>query len=151
MKTLYFDINGTLTFEYTCKPALAHGAFEREVRSAGFERLVCVSSFQKNIEFLEQMGEKPDALAIIFDACFGAFADLARFRKVTTITADANHRGRSIDLSGDWWYIDDQAERYLADDNLDHIFESELNRRVFMPRSNSDGSDVLHWLRTTTT
>jgi len=49
MKTLYFDINGTLAFHYECKSALVSGAFERTVRQTGFERLVCVSNIQNTV------------------------------------------------------------------------------------------------------
>ena len=147
MKTLYFDINGTLTYEYVCKPALAGGVFETEVRAARFERLVCVSSFQKNIEFLMEMGKNPDPHAILFDACFGAFADPVWFRSVTTLAADSSHRGRSIDRSGDWWYADDRAEEYLVADGLADVFFAHNGGRIFVPRSNSDGADVITWLR----
>jgi len=56
VKTLYFDINGTIAREYQCKPALADGAFEQAVRKAGFERLVCMSNAQSFLKLLDEMG-----------------------------------------------------------------------------------------------
>ena len=149
MKTLYFDINGTLTFQYTCKPALAGGAFERGVRAARFDRLVCVSNFQKHIAFLEEMGKKPDALAILFDACFGAFADPAWFRQVTSMVADSDRRAHSIVFSEDWWYVDDNAREYCAAVGLSNLFDLHRGTRILCPRSDSDGSEILEWLRAT--
>jgi hypothetical protein len=73
IKTLYFDINGTIVHEYRCKPVLSGGAFERAVRRAGFQRLVCMSNIQNTIKLLADLGKQPDSLSIMFDMCWGAF------------------------------------------------------------------------------
>ena len=147
MKTLYFDINGTLTSEYRCKPALAAGAFERAVRQAGFERLVCVSNLQNTIRLLAELGRPVDSLAMIFDMCFGAFADQPWFRQVTSLVADPGHRAAAIDFTGDWWYLDDLAEEFLANDGLQSRLHQHIGGRVLAPHAASDGAEILDWLR----
>jgi len=69
MKTLYFDINGTIVREYHRKPALAGGAFERAVRDAAFERLVCMSNLIAQIKFLEELGHSPAVSARCLSSC----------------------------------------------------------------------------------
>jgi len=147
VKTLYFDINGTLTFEYACKPALAGGAFEGAVRRAGFERLVCVSNIQNTIKLLADLGRQPDGLAILFDMCWGAFSDPAWFRQVTTVVSEPDHRARFIDLSRDWWYLDDLARDYLETEGLSHLFAANAGSRILAPARTSDGAEILDWLR----
>ena len=149
MKTLYFDINRTLTFEYTCKPALAGGAFERAVRQAGFERLVCVSNVQSTIKLLSDLGKQPDSLEIIFDMCWGAFTDLKWFRQVTITVPGPERRATYIDFSGDWWYLDDLAQNYFEREGMSERFAANIGGRILAPPSESDGSEILTWLRGT--
>ena len=146
-KTLYFDINGTITFLYRCKPALTEGAFEQAVREAGFERLICMSNIQNTIRLLTALGKQPDSRGIIFDMCWGAFRDSDWFRRVTTLVPDPDHRARCIDLAADWWYMDDLAEEYLQKDGFANLYAANLGRRVLMPKPDSDGDEILRWLR----
>ena len=146
-KTLYFDINGTIAFQYQCKPALVDGAFERAVRAAGFERLVCMSNVQNTIKLLAHLGKQPDALGIIFDMCWGAFRDPDWFRRVTTLVPDPDHRANHIDLASDWWYLDDLAREYFATEELQAQFDQHLGGRILAPAPASDGMDILAWLR----
>jgi hypothetical protein len=46
LKTLYFDLDGTLVLSSfgQVKPRLDQGRFERGVRRAAFQRLVCVAN-----------------------------------------------------------------------------------------------------------
>ena len=147
MKTLYFDINGTLVFQYECKSALVGGAFERTVRQTGFERLVCVSNMQNTVTYLAKTGQTTETLGIIFDLCWAAFCDRVWFLKMTALVPDPEHRVRSIDFAGDWWYLDDLAEEYLAREGMTKLFRQSQRRRVLAPDPASDGNEILDWLQ----
>ena len=147
MKTLYFDIDGTILRDSTPKPALADGVFEKFVRKAGFEQLVCVSNVITIIQFREQLGHELDPLKIILGVCRGTFQDEAWFRKVTTLASDPEHRARHIDLASDWWYLDDMALWYLEQDGLSEVCEKFSGTRVFAPNENGSGANVLTWLQ----
>lgn len=149
MKALYFDINGTLVCDYKCKPALVGGAFERAVRQARFERLVCMSNIQNTVRFLARTGRTTDTLGIIFDLCWGAFCDRRWFHQVTALVPDPEHRVRSIDLAGDWWYLDDLAEEYMAKEGMTKFFLPNHGKRILAPEPESDGVEVLDWLQST--
>jgi hypothetical protein len=146
MKTLYFDIHGTIVHTYQCKPSLANGAFEQAVRRAGFERLVCMSNIQNTIKLLVELDKQPDGLHIIFDMCWGAFRDVDWFRQVTTLVPDPDHRALYIDLATDWWYVDDLAKEYLEKDGFANLFEANVGRRILTPAPGGDGVEILRWL-----
>ena len=147
IKTLYFDINGTIVHDYRCKPALSGGAFERAVRRAGFQRLVCMSNIQNTIKLVADLGTQPDGLGIMFDMCWGAFRDANWFRQVTALVPDANHRALYIDVAADWWYVDDLAKEYLEKEGLANVFEGNVGGRILVPSSNSNGDEMLWWLK----
>ena len=147
MKTRYFDINGTIVREYQCKSTLANGAFEQAVRDAGFGRLVCMSNVQKFGSLLAEMGHAADSLAISFDMCWGAFRDVGWFRRVTTLVPDPDHRARYIDVASDWWYLDDLAENFLEKDGKSSLFAENIGTRILAPQPNSDGTEILDWIR----
>jgi len=149
VKTLYFDIDGTLLDDNRPKPALAHGAFEKAVRQAGFQRLVCVSNVLSIAEFLAEMGKPPDRWQFVFDLCRGVFLDQAWFRQATTFVPDPNRRAQYIDFSGDWWYVDDMAASFLARGVEKEVFEVHRGERILVPTPYGDGSDILDWLKRT--
>ena len=87
MRTLYYDIDGTLLDHSVPKPLLADGAFERLVRAAQFERLVCVGNVGLIIQALERAGLPQDGLGTVWRSCRGCFEDEAWFRAATTLVA----------------------------------------------------------------
>ena len=97
MKTLYFDIDGTILRDSTPKPALSDGAFERAVKTAGFAKLVCVSNVITTIQFMEKLRQEIDGLGVVFDVCRGTIHDPAWFRSMTTLVSDPEHRARCIE------------------------------------------------------
>ena len=147
MKILYFDIDGTILSDSRPKPVLANGVFERAVRRAGFQRLVCVSNVITTIHFLEQLGQEPDGLRIVFNVCRGTIQDEAWFRKMTTLVSDPEHRATCIDFAGDWWYLDDMAKWFMGQEHLGEVYEKNLGGRIFTPRETGNGSNVLNWLQ----
>jgi hypothetical protein len=151
-RTLFFDIDGTLLVGSFGRPkaALADGAFERALRAAGFERLVCVGNVVGIVRQLEAgpLARQVDGHAMVLGLCQGAFADPAWFRSVTTLVTDPRERAKVVaaHADDDWAWVDDQAERYCAEAGLDAFFDAHLGRRIFVPTFEGDGQDVLAWL-----
>ena len=146
MKSLYFDIDGTILRDSTPKPALADGAFERAVQQAGFEQLVCVSNVITTIQFMEKLGQEIDGLGIVFDVCRGTIRGRTWLRNMTTLVSDPEHRARCIDFAADWWYLDDMARWYMQQDQLSEVYQENLGVRIFVPNQDGDGSNVLNWV-----
>jgi hypothetical protein len=148
MRQLYFDIDGTLLRLGTGVPktALARGAFEEAIRRAQFDFLVCVGNFCRVVEMVKQVDSDYDGLGIVFSLCQGVFADEERFRRVTTLIVDPERRAEAIDVSGDWWYVDDLAEQFFDHVGLQGLFRNEVGRRIFAPQPDGTGDDILRWL-----
>jgi hypothetical protein len=143
---LYFDIDGTLLDSSVPKPLLADGAFERLVRAAKFERLVCVGNVGLIIQALERAGIPQDGLATVWRSCRGCFADEEWFRSVTTLVEDADDRVAYVDTTLDWYLIDDLAERYSEKAGKKALYDEHLGARIFVPVQTGDGADVVAWL-----
>ena len=148
MRTLYFDIDGTILVEGSGepKPALAQGKFEAAIRNSAIDALVCVGNFVDVVREVRTVNPDYDGIGVIFDLCQGVFTDLAWFRRVTNLARDAKDRARAIPLESDWWYVDDLAEHYMSQAGLTRVLESERGRRILVPTKRGDGSDVISWL-----
>jgi len=148
VRTLFFDLDGTVVAleEGTVKPRLAGGAFERAIRRAAFDRLVCVGSAVALIAYVEGLKIHADGHQMIFDLCLGAFEDKSWFVSVCSWIAAPKERGSVIDDVGDWWYVDDLAQRYLEQAGKHSLFELHNGGRILVPDANGDGQDVRDWL-----
>jgi hypothetical protein len=147
VKILYFDISGTLVDDGgRAKPALADGAFERAVRAAGVERLVCVSSLLTIVEARRMAGQDIDPHGFILGQCGGVFSDEAWFRGTVLMETVPRRRVEAIDESLDWYYVDDYAREYLEHAGRYDLEREEIGRRVLVTPADSDGRDVLDWL-----
>jgi len=149
MRTLYFDIDGTLLLGSfgAPKPALAAGAFERLVRDAGFERLVCVGNVVAIVRILEK-SQPVDGLAMVLRVCQGVFEDEAWFRRVTTLVDDPAERARTVvgSTHPDWFWIDDLAEHYCENAGLGAAYREHAGTRILAPTPDGDGRDLAEWL-----
>ncbi len=148
MKTLYFDIDGTIltSDQHDVKPCLANGRLEAAIREAGFQRLVCVGNFSRIAGLLRESGVAYDELAALFSLCRGAFGDETWFRSVTSLVANPEHRTREINFSGDWWYVDDLAAEYLRAANQGDLLTQHQGTRIFMPSPTGNGDDLMKWI-----
>jgi hypothetical protein len=145
-RVLYFDIDGTLVQPPfgAAKAALADGAFERAVRAACFDRLVCVSDACLAARMaLARGGGASSPWAALFRLCRGTFQDPAWFRLHVDAVTDPLHRAMAIDPCEDWFYVDDRASSYAAQAGLG---SQDGCRRILTCRPSGDGSDVLRWL-----
>ena len=150
MKRLYFDVDGTILRMYTssAKTALAGGAFERAVREAGVEELVCIGNYVAVVVEMQAIMKDFDPLGAVFEVCAGVFEDEAWFRAHTKLVADPDRRAAEVDLACDWLYVDDLAEKYFLDADRADIFRKHHGSRIFAPTPEGDGQDVLDWLLT---
>ena len=149
LRTFYFDIDGTVLREDTVavKSGLAAGGFERLVRAAGFDQVVCVGNMIAVVRQLEEMGlAELDRARVIFDYCDGAFSDFSWFRREVSFVEDPHRRVRHLALESDWWYADDLASYYFSLENKSDVLDRELGRRVYVPHANGDGQDLATWL-----
>lgn len=152
MKTLYFDIDGTILRAGTlaAKSALADGGFERAVRAAGFEALVCVGDLGLAVHLAARLDPTYDSLGVLFEMCDGALIDESWLRSVTTFVSEPDHRVRHLDLTRDWWYVDDLAAAYCALEDQGALFERWQGHRILVPLADGDGRDMVAWFAKTT-
>jgi hypothetical protein len=148
MKTLYFDIDGTILVEdkNAVKSELGQGLFEAAVKKARFEKLVCVGNFGAIAHAVKELGVEYDELGVLFGLCRGAFLNEAWFRSVAVSIDDPQFRADSIDFGGNWWYVDDLAYHYLKNSGKADIFFEFLGNRICAPDPIGNGRDVLDWL-----
>ena len=148
MRTLYFDIDGTILVldRYEPKSCLRRGRLENAIRKAGFEQLICVGNFSGIVRTLKEVRPDYDDVGVLLGMCRDAIADEGWFRSVTRFVEDPARRAASIDVAGDWWYVDDQAEKYLRAVQRDDLLAAHRGGRVFIPDPIGDGQDVLDWL-----
>ena len=149
MRKLYFDIDGTILDVQTAvaKPALLDGKFVRAIREAGIEELVCVGNYAGVLVEVQGLDKNYDALGAILELCNGVFTDEAWFRANTRLICDPENRAAEVDLGGDWWYVDDLAEKYFSEAGREEVFRQQVGRRILAPAPEGDGEDVLDWLR----
>ena len=146
-RTLYFDLDGTVvvrSFGHV-KPKLANGGFERAIRQAGFERLVCVANMCTIVTTLLEVDPDADGRGMILQLCQGAFQDETWFRRNTSLIPDGSVRARFIDFTGDWWWVDDRATRFLDSEELRRRAHEDPDR-LMIPTPDGDGTDIIEWL-----
>ena len=148
MRTLYFDLSGTLVDigTGTSKAALTAGRFGDAVRRAGFGSIVCVGTMAGIIR--QRAASRPEyyAAGVILRLCPDVFRDEEWFRQALGLVHDPARRGAEILLDSDWWYVDDQADAYLARVGREHVLRAERGRRICVPEPDGDGTDILEWL-----
>jgi hypothetical protein len=147
-RILYFDLDGTLVHIRTgqLKSSLGGGRFERAVRSARFERLVCVGNAVAIVHALRDQGHEVDGTDMVFRLCSGAFETHDWFCARCALASDPRRRARDIDWRSDWWYVDDLAGRYLAQEGRQDLLTRHRGGRILVPDPAGDGSDLLDWL-----
>jgi hypothetical protein len=148
IRVLYFDIDGALLDSYDQpKPGLVAGGFEALLVSRRFERLMCVSGWADMVQApacripREHRGES------IHRMIAGLFPDREWFLSHLELGTDTDHRGRLIDRSVDWYYLDDNADEFFTAAFGAEAYTAELGRRICCPHHGSDGSEVITWLK----
>ncbi|HEY3215307.1 MAG TPA: hypothetical protein VGK93_02320 [Candidatus Eisenbacteria bacterium] len=148
MRILYFDLDGTLIHLNfgNVKNALARGAFERAVRTAEFERLVCIGNAMGIITLLEETGREPDGHGMLMQLCGGAFVDERWLRSICGWVRDPKRRVRELAFDQDWWCMDDMATRYFELDGRADLLGAHRGGRILESDPVGEGHDILKWL-----
>ncbi|MCA9317217.1 MAG: hypothetical protein R3F05_00520 [Planctomycetota bacterium] len=148
-RVLYFDIDGTLVHETfgAAKRALADGRFERLVRSAGFDRLVCVSDAVSIGRLIASQRPGEDLMDTVLQLCGGTLRDSDWFRQNVRPVFDPIHRGRYIDTRHDWYFVDDWAATHLEQAYPSTFIEYLRQGRVLQCNAAGSGDDIVAWLR----
>lgn len=107
---------------------------------------MCVANSVAIVHTLEELSIPVDGLQMIYQLSQGAFVDSTWFRGVTLLVDDPLRRAAHIDFSGDWWWVDDLARRYLELEGKGEMLSAEIGRRLFIPQPDGDGQDILDWL-----
>src|SRR5437762_3051365 len=94
MKTLYFDVDGTVLVldRHEPKSCLIGGRLEAAIRQAGFGALICVGNFSRIARLIKEVRPEYDDLGVLLSMCGDAFSDERWFRSVTSLTLDPERR-----------------------------------------------------------
>jgi len=149
MRKLYFDIDGTVLALDTGLPktALANGGFENAVTRAEFHEIVCVSNFVGVIRTVWTVKPEYDGVGAVFALCRGVFQDEAWLRGCLRLAENPKTRAAEIDQTADWWYVDDEAERYITQADRVEALHEHVGKRICIPWPTGDGADILEWLK----
>jgi phosphoglycolate phosphatase-like HAD superfamily hydrolase len=147
LRVLYFDIDGTLTdYDDAPKAAFAGGALEQALKDLSFDRLFCVSGWADPTANAQTRAPEEHRARAIHDLLRPVFPDRDWFLSRLALGTDTDHRCRQIDLTTDWWYADDWADKFFVEHFGRELYERELGKRVLRVDPFTGGSDVLAWL-----
>ncbi len=146
-RILYFDIDGVLLdYQDNIKAALDGGALERALKAARIDRLICVSGWadmSRETVLDIPLAERPGWVYRKFSSLI---PDRRWCLERLELGSDTDHRGRLIDLTTDWYYVDDWADKFFIEANGPAAFAQWRGRRILMADPFGDGTDVLRWL-----
>ena len=153
MRTLYFDIYGVLLgYDDRPKSRLRGGILPDILDASGFSVLVCVSSWTDMVsEALRIEWVRPEAFADelmkgVHDRIAEVFPDFNWFARRVVLVRGNDHRARHIDLSSDWYYCDDWADKFFSEVHSKEIYCAHLGKRIHLADAHDDGSGLLEWL-----
>jgi len=146
-RVLYFDIDGVL-LDYDDRPkvALVQGRLQQLLETAGFGRLVCVSGWCDVVRQPALRIPVSERLLAVHRIIAPLFPDGDWFLNHAEITDDTDHRCRHIDLTSDWFYVDDWADKFFSEQFGVQSYQQELGRRILCCDPRGDGSDIVVWL-----
>jgi len=148
MRVLYFDIDGVLLDSYDQpKSALLAGGLQALLISRRFEQLVCVSGWADIVRAAACRVPREQWLASIHRMVSGLFPDREWFLSHLELGEDTDHRGRLIDRSADWYYVDDNADQFFTAAFGMDAYTAELGKRICCPQHDSDGWEIVAWLK----
>jgi hypothetical protein len=149
---LYFGIDGTILDKSTkaVKKNLQNGQLELKIKNANFDKIICIGIIDKIFNGLRQMGQHVDSVEIIYTLCFDAFTDFDWFINMVVYTKNNDQRIKQIDFAGDWWYMDNSAEKHFRSVGKNEIYKQQNGNRILIPNPVGDGQDIISWFETIT-
>lgn len=107
--------------------------------------MVCVSGW---CDAYAQLGLEEAARIVAIHRLLSAiFPDRGWFTAHARVISDTDHRCRAIDLSEDWWYVDDWADKFFGEAFGAREYERWLGSRILRCDPYGDGSDIVEWLK----
>jgi hypothetical protein len=151
-KFFYFGIDGTILDKSTkaVKKNLQNGQFELKIRNFNFDKIICVGMINKIFNGLKEIGQQVDNVEIVYTLCFDAFTDFDWFVNMVCCTNNEAKPIRQIDFSGDWWYLDNAAEKHFKSVGKSDILKKHKGNRILIPNPIGDGQDIISWFETIT-
>ena len=147
MRVLYFDIDGALLDWYDRpKPGLRGGGFQELLVARRFDALVCVSGWADMVQMKVSGIPREMWGTAIHRLVAPLFPDVDWFLNHLTLGSDTDHRGRLIQQNFDWFYVDDNADRFFTEEFGEDSYRRHLGSRICCPHHSSDGSEVFDWL-----
>ena len=153
MKTLYFDIDGVLLdYDDQPKSRLRGGILPGILDDTGFSGLVCVSSWTDliaeslRIRWVSQERFAGELLEGVHHRLGNIFPDFDWFAQRVVLAQGNDQRARHIDLSSDWYYCDDWADKFFSDIHSREMYHAHLGKRIHLADPHDDGSGLLEWL-----
>lgn len=145
MKILYFDIDGVLLcYDDNQRPVLANGILESRIKQLNFDKLVCVSGWSDIVN--SGMKSERQQKQAIHKLLNQIFLDEDWFLNHLELVYDTDTRCQHIDLTGDWYYMDDWADKFFTEYFNKKLYEQALGQRILLVNPHGDGSDILTWL-----
>ncbi len=148
MRTIYFDIDGVM-LNYDEKPmeALTAGRLQSELQRLDVDTLVCLSGWSDivntsaiaPIPIPKQKGQIATLLGDLFPD-----REWLLNRLILRYNSDA--RCQHIDLSTNWFYLDDWADQFFVQQFGAGRYQQELGRRILRVDPYGEGADILDWL-----
>lgn len=145
-RVLYFDIDGTLVRPAlgSAKRALARGRFERAVRDAGFDLLVCVSSACDEEAGARRMRDACERWRRAFHLCRGTFEDLAWFRRRVRALGTPRLAVPRGERAAEDYHL---YARGVPPAGRPDLAAARREGRLLECDPRGEGADVLAWLR----
>jgi len=151
MKTLYFDIDGTINdYHDVTKRRLSDGTLQKLLIRKGFERLVCVSGWttmirdaSRNPYLRPTMEQQVETLRQVI---VEAFPDKEDFHARCKLEFENDQRGRHINLAEDFYYLDDWAKEFFEKHHGPGSYAAYESTRILMCDPYSDGEDIIEFL-----
>ncbi|WP_419535809.1 hypothetical protein [Endozoicomonas sp.] len=146
---LYFDIDGVLlNYDDEPKTMLLDGRLQTRLKALNLDRLVCVSGWSDIVN--SDVPPKPQSIQKerIYDLLKAIFTDRAWFLYRLQLQYNTDQRCQYINLTGNWFYMDDWADQFFTDAYGSKAYSQHLGQRVLLVDPHAAGEDILSWLDT---
>lgn len=147
-KILYFDIDGVfIDDDLEPKTALLNTKLEELLKNKNFNSFVCLSTWSTHVKHQYFPLTENEQKEKIYKMIEASINDKIWFFPKLILKDDTEHnRCKHIDFKQDWYYMDDQAERYFTKIYGRELYNKYLNNRIINVKTKANGSDILEWL-----
>ena len=147
-KILYFDIDGVfLDSNLEPKKALLNNELQNRLKNLDFDNFVCLSTWSSHVQQKIIPWTVSEQKKKIYRMVEASIPDKEWFIPKLLLKDDTmENRCKHINLDSDWYYMDNQAERYFTNIYGKELYNKFLNNRIIDVVTKANGSDILTWL-----